>query len=1222
MRTALALLVSMAAGQAGEAITCIGVDPADLPQLAAATQSLELLPAPAADFAAATRLTLYEASGPAADRATVERLAVHLARGNALCVTLARKPGKAAFALTPVMPTSAWQTLLPEAHRGEADGPVDSGPGDGAFFAGLVPTISLPWYWRLKTVHAVERGESRYEVMARTQSYLAWPLRPGEPFLSRPLLNRDWQVRLEADDGRGSGLLITGSYGAGRVAVLACAASEVPAVLWAATWRWLAGARPGEAPVQVDVQPTATIDAGSRALVVSARNPGAVPLLLPVVARLSTGDNALFCDIAGTLTLAAGTGGTLRLPLPALLSVGPEQLKARVGVLSPDARALWWEGGCRADLRPAVRLAVTTDELRAVSRGFQAPGPDRLKLPDRGGARVAAYARKPGEAVQAWVQLDNAADNLALLATVVALDGTGATGLVALTDGLASRAGPRDSYQYWGRWSGEAGKDQAVVFRFAKPVTITRVVLWGDTAGERDGNPNPGAAVLMLDGREELRADDLDERFAAGLGQAELVLAAPAQVSELVLRLPWMANVSGGGKRGAPRLGEVEILGCTGELPGPRTVRVRLALSGAGSRHDLGDLTITARGADRAEAALSFTLPDAAPVAWRVVATAADMPEAECPLLAIDPAEPLRSTRELEAQGLTYETGTIVTRGVRTYLPYGTGSRDTTGNWGEPEDLVFCYARNLKQTAAGARTQAGKLYLSEHDFRHYVNPWTSLPSGELFFRVAAPAFVERSRGNKRFDEATTVQIFHSDRWDTGPSVANLYTWQELVAFDRWLGEQGLPRLSGRTREAVTAEILAAHEPRLRAWQLQRYLDSVRALKGAVEGAGKRLVLRGQGIPLVPLAALDELASTYRGMSDDNTWGARGEDYAFTAGVQMAIKAFNPSWQLNSNLCWGWDSAILSNPHWYSPVGITETSRRHAAIRAWRGCIGIDGTYRSMFTFGFGMNGYAPFTVTTQDWQENWNAAERWSLLVPDGPIGAGVVISTGRLDDPARTMFSGGGMGGSGEADHLAEGIARTIGRLHHAGISVPFAANATCVDRWQGSAPLICLDVGTWTEAERAMLRTWTERGIPLVLFGAEADAGATDAGFSIGGKPVLAIGKRIFVSASHEQLTIPEVNVLAALMHRISDLPLQFPPGIAGYGFTMAGRRVFTVEDWAERGGEAEVRLRAIGASATATALTTHRPLAMRRDGRDWLITVPLHPADGDVVLVEDTP
>ncbi len=653
---------------------------------------------------------------------------------------------------------------------------------------------------------------------------------------------------------------------------------------------------PGEAAAAPELAPSLAID--GHTLVVRAHNPGASALRLPVVARLATIDGAMLQDVVGELTLAAGSSGQLRLDLPrpgptsAQALAEDDVLLVRAGILAPEGRAQWWEGRLRADLRGETTLSVSTDELRSVKRSFHAPTPGSLRLPDRGGSPVAAYARAPGETVQVKVEVGNGVRNLASLAVISASNTD--PGLASLSDGMVSRASPRDSYRWWGRWQAEAGKDHELRYAFTAPVTVSRIVLTGGAEAERDGWANPGAAIVLLDGAEIARADDLDARFVAGLGRAEVAPAKPVAGRELVIRLPWHGQVTDGSKRGPLRLAELEILGCVGVVPAVRMVSVDVSLEAAGRAGlAIGRVELAVPGGDRVAANLTCTLPADPVAAWRVVARTTGA-VAEQPLLQIHPPAPIRPLGDLSPGGKIYETGAIVTRGVRTYLPWGTGSRNTTGNWGEAEDLVFCYARNLKQTGAGAKTQAGKLWLSEHDFRHYVNPWTNLPSGEPFFAVAAPSFIATNAAKPAFAEAATVTIFHSDRWDTGPSVSNLYTWQELVEFDRWLGTQGLPRLTGRTRAAVVEEIRGAHQGRLHAWQLQRYLAAVRVLRDAVASTGKQLNLRGQGIPLVPLAAIGELAEIYRGMTDDNTWGARQEDYAITAGVQMAIKAFNPA----------------------------------------------------------------------------------------------------------------------------------------------------------------------------------------------------------------------------------------------------------------------------------------------------------------------------------------
>ena len=94
-------------------------------------------------------------------------------------------------------------------------------------------------------------------------------------------------------------------------------------------------------------------------------------------------------------------------------------------------------------------------------------------------------------------------------------------------------------------------------------------------------------------------------------------------------------------------------------------------------------------------------------------------------------------------------------------------------------------------------------------------------------------------------------------------------------------------------------------------------------------------------------------------------------------------AFDPWWDFTSNYVWGWNSAILNNPYWYAPVGTTEPSRRQYSDRAWRATIDGDGHYRSMFTYGYGMNGGTSYTMNQNDWQQDWLMQERHSLIYPE-----------------------------------------------------------------------------------------------------------------------------------------------------------------------------------------------------------------------------------------------
>lgn len=245
-----------------------------------------------------------------------------------------------------------------------------------------------------------------------------------------------------------------------------------------------------------------------------------------------------------------------------------------------------------------------------------------------------------------------------------------------------------------------------------------------------------------------------------------------------------------------------------------------------------------------------------------------------------------------------------------------------------------------------------------------------------------------------------------------------------------------------------------------------------------------MVMNAQGIPLLPPEAAAEIGECLSGMSDDDTWGALQEDFALTAGRQMIHQAFNPEWRLQANFVWGWDNTLLNNPHWYGPAGTTESSRRHQLVRGWRGTLRSDGSYGSMHTYGYGMNGYNSYVQTANDWQQNWNAAERQSLIGPDGAVGFALIVGTDFLSNPDKTIFSGGGMGDSREADELVRKLAGVIGKLHNAGLSIPCAANTANLAKSGERLPLILPMPSTLNDGELASVAGRVKDGDMLIVF------------------------------------------------------------------------------------------------------------------------------------------
>ena len=1193
----------------------------------------------------------------------------YVRRGGSLVLTLSATPGRGPMELAFLSPTTAWYTQSWSSSRSGAERPVEGVEWDAEMFPGLGKwTLAFPQYFKLQPVNAVERGMQRYERFDWTIPHLGQHALPGTTFWTRPLLNRDWRVRVRGNDINASALVLTGRYGAGRVVVLAGGITALntgkgDANAWIPILKW-ATARPGTAtPTDLKITPTVTVDRGRRAVNAAVANPTQAPIKVTVIARIATWEHAWAGDVEQELTILPGATATAAMVMPAISPtqyqalVYRDQFDVRVGVLSASGADLLGECRVTANLEPEVRLAIATDELASLNYPFKAPGPKTLFFPNRMGTPIGTYSYAPNSGAHALLTISNGATNLAPLAKAEDETTPDNHSIMALNDEMADAGKIPRSIEGYGMWIGQADKENVVKLTFAERATFNGVTLVGCPAI----NPgtlvhNVGAASIEVDGQEVAKADGLDARFQT---QGRVTLSFP-QVSgkEVRIKLPWRDRVAPEPKRGVPWLAEVEITGFTGKVAANLRGHLTVALkdSMTGEVIPVGEQDVAVKGGSVETFSVPFQVPALADTPARYLTLqselrytalgqgdVAELPRVELkketPLMVIQPTHALRPMEELVGKN-SWEMGFIVTRGFRNADRIGTGTSESTGSWSTPDDLVWAYSHNLKQIGKGARTKAALLYLSESDFRHYGTPWTSYLNGEEYFQVATPRLVAAAMRSPKWDKSDTVTLGFSDRWDSGPAVAALYGWQELVAFDESLKAGGLPGIQGRTRAEAIADISTRYAGRFRIWQLERYSRAVGNLSDSFAKEQKKLVIKAQGIPIVPSAYEAPLAKTIRGMSDDSTWGMFDDDPCFNTGKQMGYLMVNPGWGLSTLLQWGWNSSVLCNPNWFAPVGTTEPSRRHYYDRAWRASLDAAGRYHSIHTYGYNTNGGTPYTMTPNDWQEWWRLQERHSLLSPDAPFGAGIVMSTSSWADPNRTDFSGGGMGGS-ELDGFVDKLAQTIRLLHKSGIDISFSTNAASLDKWPDSSPLIICNLSEFSGEEIKSLKKLADRGIRMVAFQGENPL-TQEAAQIFGAKPdafpvdVLAPGTRrsprplqfvknekgCLVAGSIKDLNEPAVRILAPAFQEALHLPVEFPKGCAGYGFKMGSQHYIVVEDWREEARTISVRYRPATPvkQLRAVNVNDHQPLAARRDKEDWLIDLPMRPGDGSLICVEE--
>jgi hypothetical protein len=1140
-------------------------------------------------------------------------------QGAALIVALSEGRQHSSVRLGRILPSTTWQAAGRYADA-PPSGKVLVGWSDPEFFGSVeVKGRALPSFFTVEPMAAEERGQSRYANYQRKLWLLDEIVEPGDQFWTRSLLLRDVKVRMHGSDNAATPLLATGRYGAGRTLLFGSSFDQLMAgpSLLPASLAWLKPENVAT-PGVPGAAPELTLEYGRRSLLVRLRSKASAPLTVEVVGRAYTWENAPLGfehDFLKAVTLPPGQVVSLEMPFPEPAETMYQAMeyrdvfRVRLAVLGTGGAATLVERQLLADFSPAVGLEVMTDDVDDWEYPFHAPGPNFQRAAgDRMGARIGAYAYPPGAKVKGSVVLSNGVRDLGAIAVVADETTPGNPSATSLLDGaIVGGKKPIDTVAAYSMWIGKPGVDNTLTFSFPNAVTLTAVTLVGDF--RLRSQTNPDAALVQMDGRKVASGTNLVSRFVEDSGNVRFEFE-PASARQVRLTL---SPPNAGARRRGVALTEVRFEGWTGSQPSPVSGDLVVTLEDAkgGASRAVLRQSITLKPGERRQIAAPFELPegDGTPEFYRLQASF-DGQMRSAPIVALIPPRPMPPLSDLippDAPSL----GFIVTEGFRNCFPLGAGTAERIGAWASPDDLIWAYSRQMKEVGAKARTEATRLYVTEGDMRHYSQPWRTFSNGIPLFTEATPTLVSQMSKQPHWEESKVAHLSNSDRWDTGPQVAALHGWQDFVEFDAHLRASGKAPLAGRTRQEISEEIHGQHEDDWQAWQLNQYLNNLRTLREGFAARGKRLLITAQGCPVIAGPAGAEVAETVQGMSDDCSWGMAEASTSLTMGRQLAESAHNPVWKMTTLLQYGFNTPILNSPEWHSPVGTLEPSRRQYYSRAWRSTIWNDGSYSSVYFGGYAENVGVSYQMTENDWVQWWRLEERHSLISAQAPLGAGLVMSTIRFADPNHIRFTAGSI-----FDASTDGVAlaRVFQRLHDAGLSIPFSANATALAKWKGSAPLIVLIPEVYSDDEIATLEALQARGIKMVAFSAASSLQPRTA--ALFRKP----GTLIKIAPA--ELGIFDAEQLVPKLTEMLDLPLRFGEGVSGYGFTMSGTQFVVVEENRNAGRGTEVRLRATEGkqSAQACEVNDHHALKVRRDGSEWVIDVPLRPGDAQLVALRE--
>jgi hypothetical protein len=238
--------------------------------------------------------------------------------------------------------------------------------------------------------------------------------------------------------------------------------------------------------------------------------------------------------------------------------------------------------------------------------------------------------------------------------------------------------------------------------------------------------------------------------------------------------------------------------------------------------------------------------------------------------------------------------------------------------------------------------------------------------------------------------------------------------------------------------------------------------------------------------------------------------------------------------------------------------------------------------------------------------------ERHSLIWPEAPFGAGLVLSSSHYADPANTSFS---CGDAFAAIPEISVYARVFQHLHQAGACISFGANAADLDKWIGDAPLILVNLDAFNNAEIASIKKQLQRGIRVAAFADRARLKSSAAA-------LFSYPNALLIDCAPQDLDAGRAARLLPGLRDALQLPIRFPKGAAGYGFKMGKTTFIVVEDWLEQGRDVCVSVKATAKAAVARAcnVNDHIGIPVRRDSEAWLLNVTLRPGDGVLIALEE--
>ncbi|MBX9685906.1 MAG: hypothetical protein K2X27_04335 [Candidatus Obscuribacterales bacterium] len=1012
-----------------------------------------------------------------------------LQEGKLLILSIGKNPENCKV-LEELLPVNLWSASLQDLVRG----PCGLLPSREGLRYGLNGIRLCSRYDLHLPYSPMEAGEQRYQFKKMHKS----------------LQNTDWRILAKTDSEGQLPAIVEGRYKNGKVIVVGFDLNEESLLREAGTENLLSsllsiptgGRSPGPSTYQVPLK--ISIDRHQeKQLRLKIKNEGEKTEKAVLSYKVSSFDNSLLNSESVDFELPAHSQKEIQLiekdnfQSPVNIKLVSEENNYRVidaAILSADRNHLYAETRAIVDKNPALLLNIIGEDLR--------DDPQLKSFPDRetgngleisGSAPVYQRIYFDDSKAALKVRLSNRLHNIAPLAKVLDKNWPANPSSTGLNDGCYAHGsrGYLLKPEAYGAWSGRSARTQELELEWDSPVIFAGQEIHAQTPFRTWDRSNPKCYELFTKTSANTVNKILSVEKAEYINGRKQDLFPPVRSKTCSIKISNLDEKAdleprpSNNQRFNCSITEWQVLGWPDEQADTSIsgkLRAFLKDSSSVERKEIFSELIELPAHSQCERSLSLPAKSGFRTAVLEIEFQGNNGSTNTcsfPLLFIPRGKAKIQKNPPTALGLFCEPG------FSEFLNFGIGTKEDTKGWVGADNGIWAATHGFMEEGRTRLDLPERMFSTATPFSHYSTPWRDFHNGQYFWQWAGTRLLNDCQAG-RFKTGSKIHLFLSDRWN-GLDAGQAFAWSEFIRFDKYLRTNKGQGLKGRSRGQICAEICNKYGDVWQKWQMNTYADQLLAIKEKLASKGFDFSVSTHGsFPLAGGELGKKFASTHKACGIDLFWELQKEDLYSSLGKRLGLLAANSDYVSGAYNEWGYNSAVLSNSHWFNASGSVESSRRQWLSTYLSGRVAADSEFHPLVEYGFYSQTGFGAKNNLSDWQNYYDTMRLCSLLRPSQAAGFGLLAAWETQERNLGPKLGAAGIGlyarqGKMQLDDMA---GRIYASLVKNGLPLDFVASVANLSNWKRTNPLVLTEAFTLNNSDLQILRKLNKAGTPIIAF------------------------------------------------------------------------------------------------------------------------------------------